>query len=133
LKDPVEKLAAGPVYFAYTGWAFVEILPSSNPAPNEDYILTYNHPGSFEAEFYIADKKKVDHPICFINAGYSSGWCSESFGLPLESREVTCTAAGDEHCTFVMTHRNKMLERLDKFRKLLKTKKRSEITAEDLL
>lgn len=133
LKDPVEKLAAGPIYFAYTGWAFVEFLPSSRPAPNEDCIFTYNHPGSFEAEFYIADKKKADHPVCFINAGYSSGWTAESFALPLESREVTCQAQGDEHCTFVLTHRNKMLERLEKFRELLKTKKRTEITTEDLL
>jgi len=133
LKDPVEKLAAGPVYFAYTGWAFVEFLPSSRPAPNEDCIMTYNHPGSFEAEFYISEKKKADHPICFINAGYSSGWSAESFGIPLESREVTCQAQGDEHCTFVMTHRSKMLERLDKFKELLKTKKRTEITTEDLL
>ncbi len=133
LKDPVEKLAAGPVYFAYTGWAFVEILPSSAPQGGEGYILTYNHPGSFEAEALIHAGVKVDHPVCFINAGYSSGWCSESFSLPLESREVTCQAQGDEHCTFVMTHRNKMLERLDKFKGLLETKKRTEITAEDLL
>ena len=95
--------------------------------------MTYNHPGSFEAEFYISEKKKADHPICFINAGYSSGWSAESFGIPLESREVTCQAQGDEHCTFVMTHRSKMLERLDKFKELLKTKKRTEITTEDLL
>jgi len=133
LKDPVEKVAAGPVYFAYTGWAFVEFLPSSSPAPNEDCILTYNHPGSFEAEFFVSEKKRTDHPVCFINAGYSSGWAAESFGLPLEAREVTCQAEGDEYCTFVLTHRNKMLDRLEKFRELLKTKKRTEITTADLI
>ncbi|MBN2225132.1 MAG: XylR N-terminal domain-containing protein [Deltaproteobacteria bacterium] len=132
-KDPVERLAAGPVYFAYTGWAFVELLPSSRPSLDENCIFTFNHFESFEAEVFIADKKKADHPMCFINAGYSSGWTAESFGLPLESREVTCQAQGDEHCTFILTHRSKMLERLDKFRELLKTKKRSEITTEDLL
>ena len=47
LTNPLEKLAAGPVYFAYSGWAFVEILPSSAPQSNEDYVLTYNHPNSF--------------------------------------------------------------------------------------
>jgi predicted hydrocarbon binding protein len=133
LKDPLEKLAAGPVYFAYSGWAFVELLPSSRPVPDEECFVTYNHPGSFEAEYYIMEKKKADHPICFINAGYSAGWTAECFGLPLEAREVTCQAKGDEHCTFVLTHRNKMLERLEKFRELLKTKKRPEITVEDLL
>ena len=29
LKEPIEKLAAGPIHFAYTGWANVEILPES--------------------------------------------------------------------------------------------------------
>jgi predicted hydrocarbon binding protein len=133
LKDPMDKVAAGPIYFAYTGWAFVELLPSSRPAPNEDCIFTYNHPGSFEAEFFISEKKKPDHPICFINAGYSSGWVAECFDLPLESREVTCQAQGDEHCTFILTHRNKMLDRVEKFKGLLKTKKRADITTEDLL
>jgi predicted hydrocarbon binding protein len=133
LKDPVEKLAAGPIYFAYTGWAFVEFLPSSSPAPNEDCIMTYNHPGSFEAEFFISEKKKADHPICFINAGYSSGWSAESFGLPLEAREVTCQAKGDEFCTFVLTHRSKILDRVETFKEILKTKKRTEITTADLL
>jgi predicted hydrocarbon binding protein len=133
LNDPVDKVASGPVYFAYTGWAFVEFLPSSSPTPNEDCIFTYNHPGSFEAEFFLSEKKAADHPICFISAGYSSGWAAESFGLPMEAREVTCQAKGDEHCTFVLTHRNKMLDRLEKFKELLKTKTRAEITTADLL
>jgi hypothetical protein len=27
LKDPVEKLSAGPAHFSYSGWAFVDIFP----------------------------------------------------------------------------------------------------------
>lgn len=133
LSEPIEKLAAGPIYFAYSGWAFVEILPSSAPQPNEDFILTYHHPNSFEARVFIEDNKKANHPVCFINAGYSSGWCAESFGIPLDAREVTCEAMGDEHCTFIMTHRSKMLKRVDEFRELLISKKPEEITTEELL
>ena len=133
LKEPIEKLAAGPVYFAYSGWAFVEILPSSAPQPNEDYILTYHHPNSFEARSFTEDNRKIDHPICFINAGYSAGWCAESFGIPLDAREITCEAMGDAHCTFIMTHRSKMFQRAQKFQELLKTKKPEEIKTEDLL
>jgi son of sevenless-like protein len=133
LKEPIEKLAAGPIYFAYSGWAFVEILPSSAPQPNEDYILTYHHPNSFEAESMLERNIKTDHPICLINAGYSAGWCGESFGIPLDSREVSCEAAGDAHCTFIMTHRNKLFQRAQKFQELLKSKKAEEITTEELL
>lgn len=133
LKEPIEKLAAGPVYFAYSGWAFVEILPSSAPQPNEDYILTYHHPSSFEARAMIEDNRKSDHPICLINAGYSAGWCAESFGIPLDAREVNCEAMGDTHCTFIMTHQSKMFLRVQKFQELLKTKKPEEIKTEELL
>ncbi|MBN1595572.1 XylR N-terminal domain-containing protein, partial [candidate division FCPU426 bacterium] len=33
LTDPNEKLSTGPVHFSYTGWAFVDIYPSSRPSP----------------------------------------------------------------------------------------------------
>jgi hypothetical protein len=39
-----------------------------------------------------------------MNAGYSSGWCSESFGVELTSREITCRGNGAPHCRFVMAH-----------------------------
>jgi son of sevenless-like protein len=133
LTDPMDRLAAGPIYFAYSGWAFVEILPSSAPRPDEDYILTYHHPGSFEAEVFLSDNITSTHPVCFINAGYSSGWCGESFNIPLDAREVSCAAVGDEHCTFIMTHSSKMLERQQRFRELLKEKSAAEITTEELL
>jgi len=133
LENLMDRLAAGPVYFAYSGWAFVDILPSSAPRPDEDYILTYHHPGSFEAEAFLADGLTSSSPVCHINAGYSSGWCSESFNIPLDAREVSCAAAGGEHCTFLMTHPSKMLERQRKFRDLLKVKSASEITTEELL
>jgi signal transduction histidine kinase len=37
-----------------------------------------------------------------MNAGYSSGWCEESFGLPLVAAEIECLAAGGRHCRFIM-------------------------------
>ncbi len=50
-----------------------------------------------------------------MNAGYSSGWCEESFGIPLTAVEVCCTAKGDEHCTFIMSPPHKVQEHLEKF------------------
>ena len=37
-----------------------------------------------------------------FSAGYSAGWCSESFGLEVHAREITCVAAGGRECRFVM-------------------------------
>ncbi len=102
LKNPVEKLSAGPIHFSYTGWAFVDILPESHPIANENYYLIYDHPYSFEADSWIKSGRKVNFPVCIMNAGYSSGWCEESFGLELVASEIMCRAKGDDHCRFIM-------------------------------
>jgi PAS domain S-box-containing protein len=100
--DPIEKLSAGPIHFSFSGWAFVEIFPQSSPSPDENYFLIYDHPFSFEADSWIKRGRKVDFPVCIMNAGYSSGWCEESFGLPLVATEVACQARGDRACRFIM-------------------------------
>jgi signal transduction histidine kinase/CheY-like chemotaxis protein len=100
--DPVERLSAGPVHFAYAGWANVLIHPESRPDPSEEYYLLYDHPYSFEADAWLKRGVRVDFPVCVMNSGYSSGWCEDSFGLPLVAAEVECRAMGDEQCRFVM-------------------------------
>ncbi len=115
LSDPIEKLSAGPVHFSHTGWALVDILPESHPSPDEDYFLTYHHPFSFEADAWIRAGQRADTPICIMSAGYSSGWCEESFGIPLTAVEVTCRARGDDNCTFIMAPPHKIEGYLEKY------------------
>ncbi len=116
LDDPIEKLSTGPVHFAYTGWAKVSIKPESNPTPDENYFLIYTHPQSFEADSYILTRGENSHlPICVMNAGYSSGWCSESFGIELEARELTCRAQGDKECLFIMTPVDQLEEKVKEY------------------
>ena len=110
LTDPVAKLAAGPVHFAYSGWASVELLPGSNPTPDDEFLITYNHPFSFESDSWLRAGKHTDVPVCIMSAGYSSGWCEESFGLPLSATEISCKACGDEHCTFIMAPPHRLRE-----------------------
>ncbi|MEO6303475.1 MAG: histidine kinase dimerization/phosphoacceptor domain -containing protein, partial [Bacteroidia bacterium] len=108
LKDPISKMAAGPVHFAYTGLAFVDILKESRPSPDENFYMKYHHPFSFEADSWIRSKEKADFPVCTMNAGYSSGWCEESFGINLTAVEITCRAKGDKNCTFIMAPPDKI-------------------------
>jgi len=114
LIDPISKLSAGPVHFAYSGWAFVEILPESTPTPDDDFFITYNHPFSFESDSWIRAGKQTDFPVCIMNAGYSSGWCEESFGIPLSATEISCKARGDENCTFVMAPPHRLREHVSR-------------------
>jgi diguanylate cyclase (GGDEF)-like protein/PAS domain S-box-containing protein len=113
--DPVEKLSAGPIHFSFSGWAFVDIFAESNPQPNEDYYLIYDHPFSFESDAWMKRKQRSDFPVCVMNAGYSSGWCEESFGLPLVAAEVECLAAGGEHCRFIMAPPSRIEAHIEKY------------------
>ena len=102
VSDPIARLSAGPVHFSYSGWAFVDIDARSSPSPDAQYLMVYDHPFAFESDAWLRQGRQADFPVCVMNAGYSSGWCSESFGLELVAAEITCRARGDERCRFVM-------------------------------
>jgi two-component system cell cycle sensor histidine kinase/response regulator CckA len=113
--DPLAKLSTGPVHFSHSGWAFVEILPDSRPSPDTGYYLVYNHPRSFEADSWIKLQRRASRPVCTMNAGYSSGWCEESFGVELTAHEIACRAKGDEFCRFIMAHPSRIDEFVRKY------------------
>ena len=98
----VERLAAGPIHFAYAGWALVDILADSAPATDDSYFLHYHHPNTFESEVFRKRGEKSDACVCHFSAGYSSGWCSAAFGVEVHGREVHCVARGDRACEFIM-------------------------------
>jgi predicted hydrocarbon binding protein len=112
LEKGAQALSAGPVHFAYVGWASVEIFPESAPTTDENYFLIYDHPYSFEAHSFISEGVAVDRPVCHMNAGYSSGWCEVAFGVPLVAKEISCRAKGDDKCIFVMAHPSMINERV---------------------
>lgn len=114
LTDPIQQLSAGPVHFAYSGWANVEILEESNPSPDENFFLKFHHHNSFEAQSWIKAKRKSEIPVCTMNSGYSSGWCEASFGIALTTVEICCEAQGADHCTFIMAPPHKIQSYLDK-------------------
>jgi predicted hydrocarbon binding protein len=116
VSSPVERLAAGPIHFAYTGWAFVEILADSVPATDDSYFLHYNHPNTFESEVLTTVGQRLDRCGCLFSAGYSSGWCSEAFGIEVHGREVRCIGRGDKACEFIMAPEAKLEEHAARLR-----------------
>ncbi len=120
LKDPIHKLSAGPVHFSHAGWAFVDILPESAPSPDQDYLLVYDHPNTFESHICARRGIKPSGPACIFSAGYSAGWCSYSFGLELDAKEITCLARGDSHCRFVMAPPSRLEARIEQYRQGLR-------------
>jgi two-component system cell cycle sensor histidine kinase/response regulator CckA len=115
LVDPIAKLSAGPIHFAHAGWAFVDIFPESRPSPDAEFFLLYDHPYSFESDAWVRAGKKRELPACTMNAGYSSGWCEESFGVTLVASEVLCRAKGDPVCRFLMAHPDRIAAQVERY------------------
>lgn len=108
LTDAPARLSTGPIHFAFAGWARVEIDDRSLPADDETYYLEYTHPNTFEAETWRKRGAFSPRPVCVFSAGYSAGWCSESFRVDVHAREVRCVATGDAECRFVMAPWHKL-------------------------
>jgi len=115
VSDPVGRLSAGPVHFAYAGWASVDISTESHPTPDDDYCLVYDHPYSFESDAWLRANRSSSFPVCIMNAGYSSGWCEASFGLKLVAAEILCRGKGDEACRFVMAPPHRITTHIDAY------------------
>jgi two-component system cell cycle sensor histidine kinase/response regulator CckA len=113
--EPIARLSAGPVHFAHAGWAFVDISPESNPAPDESFYLLYDHPYSFESDAWVRAGHPRQAPACIMSAGYSSGWCEESFGVVLVATEVRCRACGDGACRFIMAPPSRIEEHVRRY------------------
>ncbi|MEM6295857.1 MAG: XylR N-terminal domain-containing protein [Myxococcota bacterium] len=110
VEDPIARLAAGPVHFAHAGWAMVEILPDSVPATDDAFFLHYLHPNTFESEVLRSRGETTEDCSCLFSAGYSSGWCTEAFGLKLHGRELRCVSKGDDRCEFIMSPADRLDE-----------------------
>ncbi len=119
LTDPMEKFGFGPTYFSFSGWAFVNLLYPTNPKQDETFLLVFANQQSFEAEGFQSAGKQTQKSICHITAGYLTGWCEESFGIPLETRELFCSAKGEGLDLFIMTHRKKILLAAENAMKLI--------------
>lgn len=108
VEDGLQRLASGPIHFSHAGWALVEILADSRPAPDEHYYLHYYHPNTFESEVLKRRERHVEGCACLFSAGYSAGWCSDAFKIDVHAREIRCTARGDERCEFIMAPIDKL-------------------------
>ncbi len=131
LHDPMEKFGFGPTYFSFSGWAYVNLLYPTNPKPDETFLLVFANQQSFEAEGFLAEKRQTQKSICHITGGYLTGWCEESFGIPLETRELFCSAKGEGLDLFLMTHRKKILQAAENALKLIAADK--DLTVEGIL
>ncbi|MGN6110510.1 MAG: hypothetical protein ACTHU0_35735 [Kofleriaceae bacterium] len=110
LSEGIARLATGPVHFAHSGWAFVDIFPDSAPTSDDAYFLHYSHPNTFESEVQRARRTEGPAMTCQFSAGYSAGWCTAAFGVEVHAREIHCLSRGDALCEFIMAPAHRLDE-----------------------
>jgi hypothetical protein len=102
-QSELERIACGPPFFAFNGWAAVEFFPDTEITSDDDCVLHYRHPNTFESEVLARRADiEVKAPACLFSAGYSAGWVSYALRKPMHARELQCVACGAESCEFVM-------------------------------
>ena len=109
VEDPVDKLLMGPFIMQWVGLAGYVGFLKSNLVQADDFYLLWEAKSNY-AEHFLASYGLSEQPTCFILAGYSAGWTSEAFGVPLATREVFCLAKGDTACRFLTAHSKKLFE-----------------------
>jgi len=56
---------------------------------------------SYEAEIHIREFGHTDHPVCWMQIGYASGYTSAFMGRFILFKEVDCAATGSNQCRIV--------------------------------
>jgi son of sevenless-like protein len=111
--DGVARIAAGPPFFSFAGWAGVELLPDTRITRGLDCFVHYRHPNTFESEVLSRRADiEVKAPACLFSAGYSAGWGTAALGRDFHAREIQCVACGGETCEFVMAPTERLEEHI---------------------
>jgi DNA-binding NtrC family response regulator len=56
---------------------------------------------AWEAEVHLQEFGEAEHPVCWMQVGYASGFTSAFMGRFIPFREVECVAAGAKRCRIV--------------------------------
>ncbi|NNJ10776.1 histidine kinase [Chloroflexales bacterium ZM16-3] len=98
--DKMEWLAFGPALHAWEGIGLPKLTSFDYDPATEKFHLIVEFRDSYLAEQYVRVLGPATEPVCWQQAGYIAGYCSEVFGMQLHCRETKCVAKGDDHCEF---------------------------------
>ena len=93
-----EWLKAGPRLHTLQGVARTVIRSLSVDPAGSRFRMELAWHGSGEAEEHLAEVGPADHPVCWMLAGYASGYASFCTGTEVYFIERACRARGDRVC-----------------------------------
>ena len=100
--SPLELVKAGPRLHAMQGvarWVTKRLDLDETGDKNGHFLMDVTWHGSGEAEEHVAHLGKAEHPVCWMLAGYASGFMSYALNRNIYFVEQTCRAQGGRVCT----------------------------------
>jgi DNA-binding NtrC family response regulator len=102
--NPLELVKAGPRLHAMQGvarWVTKRLVLDESGGKDGHFLMEVSWHGSGEAEEHVAHLGKSEHPVCWMLAGYASGFMSYALGRNIYFVEQACRAQGGRVCTAV--------------------------------
>jgi DNA-binding NtrC family response regulator len=102
--NPLELVKAGPRLHAMQGvarWVTKRLVLDESGGKDGHFLMEVSWHGSGEAEEHVAHLGKSEHPVCWMLAGYASGFMSFALGRNIYFVEQACRAQGGRVCTAV--------------------------------
>jgi two-component system, NtrC family, response regulator HydG len=97
--DVRELIKAGPRLHAMMGVARWVVRRLELDEPTGHFLMDVTWHGSGEAEEHMAQLGRAEQPVCWMLAGYASGFLSYALGRNIYFFEQSCRAQGHRVCT----------------------------------
>lgn len=100
-RNLTDVFAVGPQMHALEGFVAVEPIRIEIDVEKGVHYVEQIWHDSVEARMHMEAAGVASEPVCWMQAGYASGFNTALFGRPILFREVACRGAGDPHCRII--------------------------------
>ncbi|ATE59314.1 sigma-54-dependent Fis family transcriptional regulator [Thauera sinica] len=99
--DLVDAFVVGPQLHMLEGSVQVEPVRLEVDIDGRQFYGEFIWRHSWEVEAHVQTFGEVDHPVCWMQIGYASGYTTAFMGSFILFKEVECAATGAAHCRIV--------------------------------
>ena len=96
-----DAFVAGPQLHMLEGSVIVTPVKIEMDVPSGHFSGEFLWDNSYEAEVHVREFGHAEHPVCWMQIGYASGYTSAFMGRFILFKEVACAATGNNQCRIV--------------------------------
>lgn len=97
----IESFLVGPQLHTLEGCVHTDPVRLEVDVDSGRFYGEFRWSHAWEAEVHLKEFGQAEHPVCWMQVGYASGFTSYFMGRFIPFREVECAAAGAERCRIV--------------------------------